>query len=112
MEGNNDISLYGSICLSDIPKNLIYRAANGKAYLNVNIRRRQQPDRFGNTFYVKVRVRQGEVVPEGATLFVGSLKESAPWGGSQQERQLNDQLQKVQEFIDTIDEGQQGDLPF
>lgn len=44
---NNSI-LRGSICLSDIPKELIKKAANGKCYLNINIRAKMTPSTFPN----------------------------------------------------------------
>lgn len=46
---SNSIDLTGSICLSDIPKELIKKANNGKCYLNINIWSKKEPSTFTNT---------------------------------------------------------------
>lgn len=38
---------YGSICLTDIPKELIKTASNGKKYLNIDIYERKEVGKFG-----------------------------------------------------------------
>jgi len=44
-----------SICLTDIPKAAIQVSKNGKKYLNMTIaRKKDSPDKYGNTHYVKV----------------------------------------------------------
>ena len=40
------------LCLSDIDKNLIKTAKNGKKYLCVYVSDRKEPDQFGNTHAV------------------------------------------------------------
>ena len=44
--------LYLDLCLSDIPKDLIKEAANGKKYLKAIIRPRTEVDRDGYDHYV------------------------------------------------------------
>ena len=44
--------LYLDLCLSDIPKELIKEAANGKKYLKAIIRPRNEVDRDGYDHYV------------------------------------------------------------
>jgi len=72
MEGKG---LYGSICLSDIPKELITTAANGKKYLNVTIDERRQPSQYGMTHYMKAYCRK-EQRKEGINYYIGELRPS------------------------------------
>lgn len=44
----------GSLCLSDIPKDKIRQADNGKKYLNICIASRREPDAYGNTHSIYV----------------------------------------------------------
>ena len=43
-----------SICLTDLPKEHITKAANGKSYINLNINKKQQPDQYGKDLSVQV----------------------------------------------------------
>lgn len=72
-----NMNLYGSICLSDIPKDLIQVGTNGKTYLNVSVNQRREPGRYGHTHYIKVNPPKGATVPSGANLYIGDLKPSA-----------------------------------
>lgn len=69
---NND-NLFGSICLTDIPKELIRTAENGKKYLTVVINRRREPGKFGHTHYIKAYCRKDEQ-KEGVNYYIGELK--------------------------------------
>lgn len=69
-------NFYGSLCLSDIPKELITTAANGKKYINIVINKRQAVSQYGHTHYVKAYVKKDQVIPEGVKLFFGELKPS------------------------------------
>lgn len=65
-------NLYGSICVSDIPKHLITTGKNGKKYLNIDIRERKAPDAYGHTHFIKVYDRNAQ---EGQRdTFIGQLK--------------------------------------
>ena len=66
-------NLYGYICLSDIPKECITTANNGKKYLNVDIYERRFPSQYGHTHYIKVGIRK-ELQKEGVNYFIGDLK--------------------------------------
>lgn len=70
-------SLYGSICVSDIPKNLIFTAQNGKRYLRIRVCEKQSPDKYENTHYIKCYVPKDEV-KEGVNYYIGNLKPSNP----------------------------------
>ncbi|EJW97740.1 hypothetical protein EVA_14146 [gut metagenome] len=66
-------NLYGSICLSDIPKELIQVGKNGKKYLNIYVNARREPSQWGHTHYIKVAGRiQGQNTP-----YIGDLKPSS-----------------------------------
>lgn len=67
------MKLYGSICLSDIPKEAITTGKNGKKYLQINIGERRTPSQWGHTHYVRVYAKQ-DTLPEGTNLFIGDLK--------------------------------------
>ena len=43
-----------SICLSDLQKEHITEAKNGKKYINLNVNRKQQPDQYGKDLSVQV----------------------------------------------------------
>lgn len=68
-------NLFGSICLSDIPRELITTASNGKKYLRVEIRQRKDTDQYGNTHYVKAYGRKDQR-RDGVNYYIGNLKPS------------------------------------
>jgi hypothetical protein len=43
-----------SICLSDLPKEHITTAKNGKKYINLNINRKKEPDQYGKDLSIAV----------------------------------------------------------
>ena len=43
-----------SICLSDIPKDCIVKASNGKLYLNICVNRKREKDKYGYDSSVSV----------------------------------------------------------
>lgn len=43
-----------SICLSDLPKEHITEAKNGKKYINLTINRKKEPDQYGKDLSVQV----------------------------------------------------------
>jgi hypothetical protein len=75
---NNSISLYGSLCLSDIPKELISTGNNGKKYLNISIRQRREPSQWGHTHNVLVDVPKEQRAEGSKPIYIGNLKASAP----------------------------------
>lgn len=68
-------NLYGSICLTDIPKELITTAQNGKKYLNIEVNEMKQPSQYGATHAVKASVKKADR-KEGVNYFIGNLKPS------------------------------------
>lgn len=106
-----DNNFYGSICLSDIPRSLIVKHVNGKKYLNISVRQRQQPDRYGNTHYIKVRAKKDEL-GEGVNPYIGNLKPSQPQQQAASESSLPaEQVAQAQQFMDDL-EHEVDDLPF
>lgn len=74
-------NLYGSLCLSDIPKELITTGKNGKKYLNIVVNKRKEVSQFGNTHYVKAYVKKA-LQKEGQNYYIGELKPSERQPGS------------------------------
>lgn len=67
------MNLYGSICLTDIPKELIKTGKNGKKYISVQIYERREPSPYGQTHYIKVPVpKEGQGVR--SAYYIGELK--------------------------------------
>lgn len=78
------MNLYGKIYLADIPKHLILIDDNGRKYINVDIRQRRQPSKWGYTHYIKVNARS--VDPDNQKFYIGDLKPSK-WQPEQQQAQ-------------------------
>lgn len=68
-------NLYGSICLSDIPKELITESKNGKKYLNIEVTALRQPSQYGATHAVKMSCKKADR-KEGVNYYIGNLKPS------------------------------------
>ena len=68
-------NLYGSICLSDIPKELITVGKNGKKYLNIEVKERREVSQFGMTHYIKAYCKK-EHQRQGVNYYIGELKPS------------------------------------
>ena len=68
-------NFYGSICLSDIPKELIFEAKNGKKYLNIDVYERREVGQYGDTHNIKISI-QKDKREEGKNYYIGNLKPS------------------------------------
>lgn len=68
-------NLYGSLCLTDIPKELITVGKNGKKYLNIVVNERRGVSQYGMTHYVKAYVKKDQA-KEGVNYYIGELKPS------------------------------------
>lgn len=62
-------NIYLDICLSDIPKERIKQASNGKKYLKCIVRPRKDTDRDGYDHYIAVSVPRDEQLDR--PLFIG-----------------------------------------
>ena len=70
----NEINLYGSICIDKIDTNCIV-TVNGKRYLNVVIRSNKEPSQYGDVAYIKQQAPKGAQLTI-ATPYIGNLKQS------------------------------------
>ena len=67
-----------SICLSDLPKEKIKQARNGKKYINLCLSGRREPGKYGETHVLYVSRTSEEQQSGEPTIFVGSGKEHVP----------------------------------
>jgi hypothetical protein len=63
-----------SIALSDIPKEAIKQADNGKKYASFVIDERREPDQFGNTHSVAINQTKEERASKAKKVYVGNGK--------------------------------------
>lgn len=70
-------NLYGSLCLSDIPKELITVGKNGKKYLNIVVNKRREVSQFGMTHIMSRLIVKKEQQREGVNYYIGELKPSS-----------------------------------
>jgi len=73
-------NLYGNICLSDIPKELITVGKNGKKYLYIVVNERREVSQFGMTHYIKAYCKK-EQQRQGVNYYIGELKPSSYHSG-------------------------------
>lgn len=74
---DNSDNFYGRICLTDIDKSRIYQGKDGKAYINVSVRRKKTPSRFGDSHYIAVSATKEQSQQGQQPLnFVGNLTPS------------------------------------
>lgn len=64
-----------NICLSDIPKDLIRKAGNGKSYINLNIGELKQTDERGNNHYVSIYIPEEFKNQYPDKIFIGRGRE-------------------------------------
>lgn len=69
---NQSINL--SICLTDIPKTAIKKSKNGKLYVGINIRQRNEPDQFGQDIYAIIAQSKEERELKKDKVYVGNGK--------------------------------------
>ncbi|MDR2888168.1 MAG: hypothetical protein LBV26_09285 [Bacteroidales bacterium] len=63
-----------NLCVSDIPRNKVKQADNGKKYINLILSERREPDMYGNTHTLIVSKTKEEREASAATVYVGSGK--------------------------------------
>lgn len=74
--GDSD-NFYGRICLTNIDKSRIYKGKDGKAYINITVRRKKTPSRFGDSHYIATsatKEQQGQ--GQQSINFIGNLTPS------------------------------------
>ena len=88
-------SLYGSICLSDIPRSQMKKVktkdGKEKIYLNIFVGERKEPATFGDrtyTHFVSCSPKQAERI-EGESYFIGDLQTYNPAPSTPTSEQIN-----------------------
>jgi hypothetical protein len=66
----------GSICVSDIPKEKLTQAKNGKLYLNIDIWINENVDQYGNIGSVSVRQSKEQREAKERKTYIGNFKKS------------------------------------
>lgn len=67
--------MYGSICLTDVPKELFKKVENGKVYLNIAVSRKKEVGQFGDTHTIIASVPKDKRKEGDKPIYCGSLKE-------------------------------------
>lgn len=106
---SNNKFFTGSICLTDIPKELINKGKNGKEYLNIAIfANKDGANQWGNTHYMTCAPKKEER-QEGVNYIIGNLKER---GGESANPVYNINAPKGEETAAQQASGSDDDLPF
>lgn len=66
--------LLGSICLSDIPKELITTGKNGKKYLSIAVSERREEGQYGDTHNIIVSKPKDQRADGEKPIYIGNLK--------------------------------------
>ena len=66
------------ICLSDLPKENIKTAQNGKKYIKLVVAERKEADERGNDHFIKVYIPKEQRKEGDKPIYVGSGKASKP----------------------------------
>ena len=64
----------GSICVSDIPKDKLTQAKNGKLYLNLDLWINDEKDQYGNIGSVSVRQSKEQREAKEKKTYIGNFK--------------------------------------
>ena len=95
-------NFYLDLCLSDIPKERIKTAANGKKYLKCIVKPRKEMDRDGYDHYVAVFIPSAERQDGQGPAFIGRA----------QEKHYEDDHHTGGTPFQSKNENEDGDLPF
>lgn len=82
-----------NICLSDIPRDLIRKAGNGKSYINLNVSELRETDERGNDHTISVFIPQERREDYPNRIYIGRGRLYASDGKQQQrpaEEKYND----------------------
>ena len=94
---------YGSIYLSDIPKDKITTSKkNGKKYLNITVWMNDQPDPYGNTASISIGQSEQERTSKASKVYIGNLKTSAVQKAASEN--TTTPLVKAASFVDVPDD--------
>ena len=101
-----------SLCLSDLPKEKITAAANGKKYISIVVDSRKEPDKFGNDLTVAINQSKEERAAKQPKKYVGSGK-TYTFGADNKPSQTQKAPEPIKE-TDAFDDvaAEETDLPF
>lgn len=88
-----------SICVSDIPKESIKRANNGKAYLNIVVVEKKEVDAYGNTHYLAISQTKEEREAQTKRVYIGDGKAYQPAPSTPTAEEI-DNLPPIEEYSD------------
>lgn len=105
-----------SICLSDIPKEMIKTASNGKKYIKIHIAEMKQPDNYNNTHtaYILTEDKQKTYLGKGKMYeFTDDHKMEQIFPAGQSDAILNEISQRNQQQQQASASSEpEEDLPF
>jgi len=118
-EKKANLVLTGSICLSDIPKELIKKVetkqigSDGKPitklFLNIAVMETAEPSKFGHTHFISCAPKKEERV-EGRSYIIGNFKRWIPKTDPVTQEQINNAPTLTPEEVAALEQTQ--DLPF
>ena len=83
---------YGSLCVSDVPKELFkkVKCKDGKerVYLNIKICRRKEASQFGHTHFVSCEPANKDERKEGVNYICGDMKEYVPQSATPSQEEI------------------------
>jgi hypothetical protein len=98
-----------SICLSDLPKEKITAAKNGKKYINLVLADKKETDQYGNTHTIWVKQSKEERENKDKINYIGNGKSINFDKKAQVENKLEDIKTEIKDFPE---ENTGDDLPF
>lgn len=112
-KGKANLVLTGSICLSDIPKELIKKVeSNGKLYLSLAVMELAEPSKFGDTHFISCAPKKEERI-EGRNYIIGNFKRWIPKTEHVTQEQINEAPGLSPEEIAAAEaDAENGGLPF
>ena len=103
MEKKAHLVLIGSICLSDVPKEAIKTAKNGKEYLNLAVFELNEISKYGNSHIITCEPKKEERV-EGHNYLIGNFKNYSPGMFANNKQNSYNKNSNKQEFINFHDD--------
>ena len=85
--------IYGSICLSDVPKELFkkVKCQDGKerVYLNIAIKKRKEVGKYGHTHFITCEPKDKDERKDGVNYICGDLTEYVAKGNTPSAEDVN-----------------------
>lgn len=103
-----DIQQELDICLSDIPKDRMSKATNGKIYCNIVVGMRKEPDQWGRDLKVYMQPTKKDRENSVGKIYVGGGKTFIFANGTTSEPSQAD----IDAILPPADKNEKDDLPF